>query len=159
MAETGVTASKGAQVPGEKLVGLKYTHCLAPHLPGGRRSPRTVITTDFVDMSTGTGIVHIAPGHGEEDFHAGKKWGLEVFCPVDEAGRFTKDAGIFEGLKVFEANGKILETLKSDGLLPGCHTSSLIVIPTAGAARLPSSSAPRNNGSSRWTSRICAGPC
>ena len=72
MAETGVTASKGAQVPGEKLVGLKYTHCLAPHLPGGRRSPRTVITTDFVDMSTGTGIVHIAPGHGEEDFHAGK---------------------------------------------------------------------------------------
>ncbi len=119
LAETGLSASKGAQIQGEKLVGLKYTHCLAPHMPEGRRFPRAVISTDFVDMSTGTGIVHIAPGHGEEDFHAGKKWGLEVFCPVDEAGRFTGDAGIFEGLKVFEANAKVLETLKGDGLLLG----------------------------------------
>ncbi len=117
LAATGLEAVKGAVIPGEKLVGLKYHHCLAPHLPEARRFTRPVIATDFVDMSTGTGIVHIAPGHGEEDFHAGKKWGLEIFCPVKEDGRFNADAGVFEGLKVFEANEKVAETLKADGLL------------------------------------------
>ncbi|MFA7008856.1 MAG: isoleucine--tRNA ligase [Elusimicrobiales bacterium] len=119
LAETGLNASKGGLISGEKLVGLKYGHCLAAHLPESRRFPRTIISTDFVDMSTGTGIVHIAPGHGEEDFHAGKKWGLDIFCPVKEDGRFNSDAGIFEGLKVFEANDKVVETLRADGLLLG----------------------------------------
>jgi isoleucyl-tRNA synthetase len=119
LAETGINAAKGAQLAGEQLVGMKYDHCLAAHLPESRRSPRTIISTDFVDMSTGTGIVHIAPGHGEEDFHAGRKWGLEVFCPVREDGRFNADAGIFEGLKVFEANDKVVETLRTGGLLLG----------------------------------------
>ena len=117
LAATGLEAVKGALIPGEKLVGLKYSHCLAPHLPESRRFQRPVISTDFVDMSTGTGIVHIAPGHGEEDFHAGKKWGLEIFCPVKEDGKFNSDAGIFEGMKVFEANDKVVETLQADGLL------------------------------------------
>jgi isoleucyl-tRNA synthetase len=117
LAAVGLEAVKGALIPGEKLVGLKYTHCLAPHLPESRRFPRQVISTDFVDMSTGTGVVHIAPGHGEEDFHAGKKWGLDIFCPVLADGRFNSDAGIFEGMKVFESNDKVVETLKADGLL------------------------------------------
>ena len=117
LAATGLEAVKGALIPGEKLVGLQYSHCLAPHLPEARRFSRPVIATDFVDMSTGTGVVHIAPGHGEDDFHAGKKWGLEIFCPVKEDGRFNADAGVFEGLKVFEANDKVVETLQADGLL------------------------------------------
>ena len=117
LAETGLEVVKGAIVAGGSLVGLKYAHCLEPHLPENRRFERPVIAADFVDMSAGTGIVHIAPGHGEEDFHAGKKWGLEIFCPVKEDGRFDKDAGIFEGLKVFEANEKVSAALKSDGLL------------------------------------------
>ena len=117
LAATGLEARKGALIPGGKLVGLKYTHCLAPHLPESRRFPRQVIATDFVDMSTGTGVVHIAPGHGEEDFHAGKKHGLDIFCPVKADGTFNADAGVFEGMKVFESNGKVAETLKSDGLL------------------------------------------
>ena len=117
LAATGLEAVKGALIPGEKLVGLKYGHCLAPHLPEARRFPRKVISTDFVDMSTGTGIVHIAPGHGEEDFHAGKKWGLDIFCPVNADGKFNADAGVFEGMKVFEANDKVVETLRADGLL------------------------------------------
>ncbi|MCX5786099.1 MAG: isoleucine--tRNA ligase [Elusimicrobia bacterium] len=122
LAETGLAAVKGACVSGEKLVSLKYAHCLEPHLPENRRFERPVIAADFVDMSTGTGIVHIAPGHGEEDFHAGKKWGLEIFCPVKADGRFDKDAGIFEGLKVFESNEKVAETLKADGLLISLKT-------------------------------------
>jgi len=117
LAATGLEAVKGDLIPGEKLVGLKYHHCLAPHLPEARRFLRPLITTDFVDMSTGTGIVHIAPGHGEEDFHAGKKHGLDIFCPVKEDGKFNADAGIFEGMKVFESNDKVVETLKADGLL------------------------------------------
>ncbi len=113
----GLEAQKGALIPGEKLVGLKYSHCLAPHLPESRRFARQVISTDFVDMSTGTGIVHIAPGHGEEDFHAGKKHGIDIFCPVKEDGRFNADAGIFEGMSVFESNDKVMDTLRTDGLL------------------------------------------
>ena len=117
LAETGLEAQKGAVIPGGKLVGLQYEHCLAAHLPESRRFPRQVIATDFVDMSTGTGIVHIAPGHGEEDFHAGKKHGLDIFCPVKEDGRFNADAGVFEGMKVFESNDKVIETLQADGKL------------------------------------------
>jgi len=117
LAAVGLEAVKGALIPGSRLVGLKYTHCLAPHLPEARRFPRVVIATDFVDMSTGTGVVHIAPGHGEEDFHAGKKHGLDIFCPVLPDGKFSADAGIFEGMKVFEANPKVVETLQADGLL------------------------------------------
>ncbi len=117
LAATGLEAVKGAVLPGEKLVGLQYHHCLAPHLPEARRFTRPVIATDFVDMSTGTGVVHIAPGHGEEDFHAGKKHGLEIFCPVKADGTFNADAGIFEGMKVFASNEKVAETLKADGNL------------------------------------------
>jgi isoleucyl-tRNA synthetase len=119
LAATGLEAVKGAAIPGEKLVGLQYHHCLAPHLPEARRFLRPVIATDFVDMSTGTGVVHIAPGHGEEDFHAGKKHGLDIFCPVKADGTFNADAGEFEGLKVFESNAKVVETLQADGLLLG----------------------------------------
>ena len=119
LAASGLEAAKGALIPGEKLVGLKYNHCLAPHLPESRRFTRPVIATDFVDMTTGTGVVHIAPGHGEEDFHAGKKHGLDIFCPVKADGTFNADAGVFEGMKVFESNEKVVETLKADGLLLG----------------------------------------
>ncbi|MFH1619384.1 MAG: isoleucine--tRNA ligase [bacterium] len=97
---------------GEKLVDLelKYRHPL-----NDKTNP--VIHTDFVAMDTGTGIVHIAPGHGEDDFYAGKEWGLDIFCPVNEQGKFTKDAGMFEGLGVFEANEKIVGVLRERGVL------------------------------------------
>ena len=119
LAAVGLEAVKGALIPGSRLVGLKYTHCLSAHLPEARRFPRVVIATNFVDMSTGTGIVHIAPGHGEEDFHAGKKHGLDIFCPVKADGTFNADAGVFEGMKVFDSNEKVVETLKADGNLLG----------------------------------------
>lgn len=76
-----------------------------------------VIYADFVDMETGTGIVHIAPGHGYDDYQAGVKNGLEILSPVDEAGRFTDAAGKYSGQKVFEANRNIIEDLKGEGAL------------------------------------------
>lgn len=76
-----------------------------------------VILADFVSLETGTGCVHIAPGHGEEDYESGLKYGLEVYAPVDESGRFTDEVAFFKGLNVFEANPLIVEKLKETGTL------------------------------------------
>lgn len=107
---TGVHAHKVHAVRGENLVGQKYFHPLTQ-----KQNP--VIWTDFVTMDAGVGIVHIAPGHGEDDFRAGKQWGLETFCPVDEKGCYTKDAGVFEGIHVFEANPLMVKKLDELGAL------------------------------------------
>ncbi|HEY5991620.1 MAG TPA: class I tRNA ligase family protein, partial [Candidatus Udaeobacter sp.] len=65
----------------------------------------------------GTGCVHTAPGHGHDDFVIGKKYGLEIYCPVDNAGRFTPEVEHFAGLNVFEANPQIVEFMKKFGVL------------------------------------------
>src|SRR5216684_293453 len=65
----------------------------------------------------GTGCVHTAPGHGHDDFVIGKKYGLEIYCPVDHAGRFTPEIEHFAGLNVFEANPKIVEFMRERGVL------------------------------------------
>ncbi|PJA15532.1 MAG: hypothetical protein COX65_04015 [Elusimicrobia bacterium CG_4_10_14_0_2_um_filter_56_8] len=68
LAAAGLEAVKGALIPGGQLVGLNYSHCLAPHLPEARRFPRPVIAADFVEMTAGTGIVHIAPATAKKTF-------------------------------------------------------------------------------------------
>ncbi len=68
-------------------------------------------------MDTGTGLVHIAPGHGEEDYELGRRLGLPVYNPVDDDGRFVQDVELLGGLTVWEANGKIIELLRQRGLL------------------------------------------
>jgi isoleucyl-tRNA synthetase len=65
----------------------------------------------------GTGCVHTAPGHGHDDFVIGKRYGLEIYCPVDNAGRFTPDVEHFAGLNVFEANPKIVDFMREHGVL------------------------------------------
>ena len=65
----------------------------------------------------GTGLVHTAPGHGHDDFRVGKSYGLEIYCPVDHAGRFTAEVEHFAGERVFEANARIVEFLRERGLL------------------------------------------
>jgi isoleucyl-tRNA synthetase len=65
----------------------------------------------------GTGCVHTAPGHGHDDFVLGKKYGLEIYCPVDNAGKFTSEVEHFAGLTVFEANPKIVEFMRERGVL------------------------------------------
>jgi len=65
----------------------------------------------------GTGLVHTAPGHGHDDFVIGKKYGLEIYCPVDNAGRFAAEVENFAGLTVFEANPKIVEFMRERGVL------------------------------------------
>ena len=65
----------------------------------------------------GTGCVHTAPGHGHDDFIAGKAYGLAVYCPVDNAGRFTAEVEGFAGERVFDANPRIVEHLRETGAL------------------------------------------
>lgn len=73
------------------------------------------ILADFVSMEDGTGIVHIAPGHGQEDYQAGLEYGLEVISPLNDRGQFTKEVPEFEGLNIFKANPLIIEKLEKDG--------------------------------------------
>ena len=70
-------------------------------------------------MGEGSGIVHIAPGHGEDDYEAGLKYGLEIYAPVDDHGKFTRLVPEFEGQFVFKANEGIIELLKEKGALLG----------------------------------------
>lgn len=97
---------------GRELKGLKAKHPFIDR-------PSTVITGDFVTTEEGTGVVHIAPGHGEDDYRAGLENGLEVYAPVDDRGKFygTGIEGL-DGQFVFKANAVIVEMLKEkDALL------------------------------------------
>ncbi len=78
-----------------------------------------MILGEFVTAVEGTGIVHIAPGHGEDDYEAGLKYGLDIYAPVDDKGSFTKEVPEFEGQFVFKANDAIIETLKKKNALLG----------------------------------------
>ncbi len=76
-----------------------------------------VILGSHVSLEAGTGCVHTAPGHGVDDFIVGKKYGLDVFVPVDESGRFTDEYPAMQGVNIFKANEKIIDLLHSKGLL------------------------------------------
>jgi isoleucyl-tRNA synthetase len=95
---------------GVKLEGLKARH---PFLD----RDSLVILGDHVTLEAGTGAVHTAPGHGQEDYEVGLRYGLDVYAPVDQKGRFTKETGEFAGQQVFKANAGIIELLKSRGAL------------------------------------------
>lgn len=79
--------------------------------------PSPLLLGEHVTLDAGTGCVHTAPGHGEEDFEIGQKYGLDVLCPVDDQGRFTREAPGFEGLFYDDANKVVTEKLKENGRL------------------------------------------
>ena len=76
-----------------------------------------LICGEHVTLEQGTGCVHTAPGHGEDDFIIGKQYGLPVLCPVDHRGKFTDEAGVYTGLKVDKANPVIVEDLRTSTAL------------------------------------------
>ncbi len=97
---------------GSELEGITYQH------PLFERSSPVVLGGDYITTETGTGLVHTAPGHGVDDFNTGKKYGLPVLCPVDEAGNLTAEAGPFAGTNVLkDANGAIIAALQQAGAL------------------------------------------
>jgi isoleucyl-tRNA synthetase len=99
---------------GAELVGTTYIHPFYDH-----RMPAIVAGGDYITTESGTGLVHTAPGHGQEDYLTGLKYGLELVSPVDDAGKFTIEAGEeFVGLSVLgEGNLAIIDALSSGGAL------------------------------------------
>jgi isoleucyl-tRNA synthetase len=95
---------------GQELQGVVCGH---PWLE--RDAP--IILGDHVTLDQGTGCVHTAPGHGQEDYEVGLKYGLTVYAPVDQQGRFTHEADMFSGQRVFDANTPIITLLKERGRL------------------------------------------
>ncbi|WP_313798744.1 isoleucine--tRNA ligase [Cytobacillus sp.] len=95
--------------------GAELEHILAKHPLYDRAS--LVMLGEHVTTDAGTGCVHTAPGHGEDDFYVGQKYGLDVLCPVDDRGVMTKEATGFEGLFYDEANKPITEKLEAAGAL------------------------------------------
>ena len=94
---------------GKDLVGMSYKHPLYD-----RVSP--VLPADHVTMEGGTGLVHTAPGHGQDDFIVGKKYGLDIYCPVDARGYLDETTG-FGGLFVEDANKAVGMALEEKGAL------------------------------------------
>ena len=103
-----------ASFPGANLEGVKTHH---PFLD--REVP--VFTASFVTMDSGTGLVHVAPGHGADDYVLGMEHNLPILSPVDDHGRFTDEAGLpnLTGKYVFDANPDIVELLRERGMLLG----------------------------------------
>jgi isoleucyl-tRNA synthetase len=99
-----------AEMKGRELEGVRFRH---PWLD--RDSPG--VLGDYVTLDTGTGIVHTAPGHGWDDYLTGVRYGLDIYCPVDEAGRFLPEVKPFAGKRVFDANPEIVELLRAQGAL------------------------------------------
>jgi isoleucyl-tRNA synthetase len=97
---------------GEELEGIVCRH------PWINRDVE-IILGEHVTLEQGTGVVHTAPGHGEEDYEMGLKYNLEVYAPVDIKGRFTEEVGDFSGQNVFAANQAIIARLKNEHALLG----------------------------------------
>jgi isoleucyl-tRNA synthetase len=121
-----------ARFPGAKLDRLECRHpwidrtsllMLGEHVTlGGEADAETELDVSEARAKkttgkAGTGLVHTAPGHGHDDFVIGKRYGLEVYCPVNNSGRFTAEVEHFSGLNVFEANPRIVEFMRERGVL------------------------------------------
>jgi len=96
---------------GSDLTKLTYVH------PFGKRGHCPVVTADYVTKEDGTGLVHTAPGHGQDDFQTGLRYNLPILMSVNGKGVFTEEGAPFNGQFVFKANEPIIANLKDRGLL------------------------------------------
>jgi len=109
-------------IKGKELDGMTYAHPLLDRIPGLsadslRGKIHKVVTQDFVDTTTGTGLVHLSPANGEDDFAAAQELGVPVFSPFDDQVRFTAEAGEFAGMFARDADAKVISDLKEKGAL------------------------------------------
>ena len=93
-----------------ELEGLKAKHPIYD-----RES--VIILANYVTLDVGTGCVHTAPGHGQEDYESGLQYNLDIYSPLDDKGRFTEEVEFFAGQEVFEANRPVVEKLSELGAL------------------------------------------
>jgi isoleucyl-tRNA synthetase len=119
------SAKELARFKGAKLDKLEAKHAWldraslimnGDHVTLGEADAEVELDVRFEKKSankSGTGCVHTAPGHGADDFHIAKNYGLEIYCPVDSGGKFTQEVEHFAGEFIFKANPKIVEFAKS----------------------------------------------
>lgn len=108
----GTTLEVKASVMGKLLEGCTYQHPLFD------RVSSIVLGGDYITTDSGTGLVHTAPGHGQEDYLVGQRYGLPILSPVDDAGNMTEEAGPFAGLNVLkDANPAVIEAMQAAGAL------------------------------------------
>ena len=93
-----------ARMTGDVFETIRFRHPLYERDSVG-------VLADYVTLEAGTGVVHTAPGHGAEDFLTGRKYGLDIYAPVDAGGHFLESVGLFGGQRVFDANPKVEEAL------------------------------------------------
>ncbi|MDZ8241256.1 MAG: isoleucine--tRNA ligase [Nostoc sp. ChiQUE01a] len=111
-ATLGVELAVKATVKGSDLEHSTYRHPLFD-----RESP-VVVGGDYITTESGTGLVHTAPGHGQEDYIVGQRYGLPILAPVDDNGNFTAEAGEFAGLNVLgDGNQAVIDALAAAGSL------------------------------------------
>ncbi len=112
-------AQKVGSMKGSELLGLSYEPMFPYFKDLKAKGAFKVLSGEFVSTEDGTGIVHIAPGFGQDDFDACRAYDKDfpVVCPVDEAGKFTSEVPDYEGKQVFETNEPIMQLLKEKGIL------------------------------------------
>jgi len=116
MSLAGQSAVVIGEMSGKKLEKMLYEHPLQGKV--GKIAERKVVLSDeFVTLEDGSGLVHCAPGHGPEDFIIGKRFGIEVFSPIDSTGKFTKEGGSYSGMPAREASAHVIADLKANGSL------------------------------------------
>ncbi len=106
-------AERVGTMKGSELVGRSYEP-LFPYFASTSNAFR-VLAGDFISTEDGTGVVHMAPGFGEDDHRVCLENDIPVLCPVDSRGRFTKEVSDYEGELVFDANKPIIKRLKQEG--------------------------------------------
>src|SRR5438445_7349511 len=109
-------------VKGSEMDGKKYIHPLLEEIPGLKEKStlekfHTTIAESFVDIQTGSGLVHLSPANGEEDFEIATKRSIPIFNPINDEAKFKKEAGVFSGLVVRDADEKIVSSLREKGAL------------------------------------------
>ncbi len=114
--ETRIEVEVVARVRGSDLAGTEVAH---PLRGKGYDFPVPVLAAGFVDMETGTGFVHIAPGHGEDDFVLGREHGIEVPQTVGEDGRYYEAVSLFAGKHVYDVADEVCAALTAQGALLG----------------------------------------
>ena len=109
-------------VLGKTLEGVKYEYPFLDTVLKQRELDQhplvhTVVTEDFVDVTTATGVVHLAPGNGEDDFKVAQRRNVPVYAPFDDEVKFTEDAGGFAGLFARDADPVVMDLLRKKSLL------------------------------------------
>ena len=109
-------------ISGRSLEGLKYDYPFKDLIPKQAELDKhplvhRVVCEDFVDVNTASGVVHLSPGNGEEDFLAAQKRGVPVFAPFDDEVKFTEEAGAFSGVFARDSDAMVVEELRKRGLL------------------------------------------